>query len=152
MVTLRRPLIINVYNNNTATTAVVELVVRTMTTRENCRSLFFVVISFLMASVKRFVEFCVFKKHVRTHVRISIYLTHLLRLTKYPFPVVGPHDDVVGNANDVVSTCGVKGTMDLNISGPSLFVYSIFRHVLYHIYDTLIQWCLKCLSRFKTKI
>lgn len=49
--------------------AVVELVVRTMTTRENCRSLFFVVISFLMASVRRFVEFCVFKKHVRTHVR-----------------------------------------------------------------------------------
>lgn len=54
--------------------AVVELVVRTMTTRENCRSLFFVVISFLMASVRRFVEFCVFKKHVRTHVRyIYIY-------------------------------------------------------------------------------
>jgi len=51
------------------------------------------------------------------------FITHLSRLTKYPFPVVGPRDDDVGG-NDAVSTCGVKGTLDLNISGPSLLVYS----------------------------
>lgn len=80
-----------------------------------------------------------------------MFIIHLSRLTKNPFPVVGPRDDVVVGNDAVRSMCGVKGALDLNISGPSLLVYSLFHHVLYYIYDVLVQWCLKCQSRYKTR-